>query len=138
MGYELLGVEILGGRQHSILRIYIDAPKGVDVSDCSIVSRQVSSMLDVEDPIHGKYNLEVSSPGIDRPLFEMAHFKKYVGSNVHIRLQKAIENRRQYKGILKQVDDEVIHVWVESMSREVIIPFALIEKANIIGDVHFH
>lgn len=138
MGYELLGCEVLGGRQHSTLRIYIDSPNGVDVEDCSIVSRQISSLLDVEDPFQGKYNLEVSSPGIDRPLFEKEHYRKYLGSRVHIRLQTAIDNKRQYKGVLKQVDEDAIYLWVENLQQEVKLPFAIIEKANLIGDVHFH
>ena len=76
LGYEFVGSEIVGQGKHAVLRIYIDSENGITIDDCSKVSYQVSAMLDVEDPIRGEYDLEVSSPGIDRPLFELSHFKK--------------------------------------------------------------
>ena len=72
LGYELLGVEYVPSGKHSVLRLYIDSEKGIGVDDCEIVSRQVSAIMDVEDPISGQYNLEVSSPGIERPLFSVS------------------------------------------------------------------
>lgn len=135
MGYELIGVEMFpeGGRK--VFRIYIDSPKGITVDNCSQVSYQVSAMFDVEDPIQGHYNLEVSSPGIDRPLFEIDHFKKQIGNRVRIRLQRAIGNRKQYKGLLQRVEGENIYLLVEGIEQEVMLPFSEIEKANVIGDV---
>lgn len=137
MRYELLGCELLPAGRQTIFRIYIDRPQGISADDCALVSRQISAMLDVEDPIQGKYTLEVSSPGIDRPLFEIAHYKKYIGNRVKIRLHAAINNRRQIKGVLKRVDDEAVYVWIGSSDQELKLPFAMIEKANLIGDVHF-
>lgn len=134
MGYELVGCELIPQGRQSIFRIYIDNPKGgVTVDDCAAVSYQVSAMLDVLDPFQGKYNLEVSSPGIDRPLFGIEHYIKYVGSPVKIRMHKAINQRRQYKGILQRVEGENIYLLVEGLDQEVMLPFSQIEKANLIG-----
>ncbi len=89
MGYELVGCEHVPQGRQMLFRIYIDSAKGVTVDDCSQVSRQVSAMLDVEDPFQGRYVLEVSSPGIDRPLFEIEHYQKYVGKRVKVRLYRS-------------------------------------------------
>ena len=135
MGYELVGGELLPVDGRTVFRIFIDTEKGVTVDDCSKVSHQVSAMLDVEAPLQGRYNLEVSSPGIDRPLFELKHFQRFVGSKVKIRLYAAINQRRQFKGVLHRVDGENIHVLVDELEKEVVLPFSAIEKANLIGDV---
>lgn len=135
MGYELVGAELLPVSGRQTLRIYIDSAKGVTLDDCSRVSHQVGAMLDVEEPLQGRYTLEVSSPGIDRPLFEIKHYQKFIGCRVKIRLYTAIDNRRQYKGTLLRVESDNIHVLVEESEKEVILPFAAIEKANLIGDV---
>ena len=137
MGYELLGVTIVSESGKQIFRIYIDSPQGVSVDDCSQVSHQVSAVLDVEDVMQGAYHLEVSSPGIDRPLFEIDHFSKQIGCQVKIRLHHPIEDRRQYKGLLQRVEGENIYLLVEGMTHEVVLPFAEIEKANVIGDVRW-
>ncbi|MDG2393894.1 MAG: ribosome maturation factor RimP, partial [Thalassotalea sp.] len=73
-GVELLGIEFISAGNNSVLRLYIDHENGIDVDNCADVSRQVSAILDVEDPISSEYNLEVSSPGVDKPLFEKAHY----------------------------------------------------------------
>ena len=85
MGYELLGIEYVGSGKNSVLRLYIDCEEGVGVNDCETVSRQVSSIMDVDDPIIGQYNLEVSSPGIERPLFVIAHYQRFLGHEVRLR-----------------------------------------------------
>ncbi|HFE37119.1 MAG TPA: ribosome maturation factor RimP, partial [Gammaproteobacteria bacterium] len=87
MGYEFVGVEYLSQGKHSILRVYIDQPAGITVDDCSKVSNQLSAMLDVEDPIRGEYHLEVSSPGMDRPLFTGAHFSQFIGHCCVVRMK---------------------------------------------------
>lgn len=135
MGYELVGCECIpmGGRQ--VFRIYIDSEKGVSVDDCSKLSRQVSAMMDVDEPFQSRYVLEVSSPGIDRPLFELKHYQKYVGCKIKLRLYAAINQRRQFKGILQRVDGENIHVLVDDSEKEVVLPFSAIEKGNLISDV---
>jgi len=137
MGYELIGCELLPQGRQMIFRIYIDSEAGVTVDDCSLVSRQVSAMMDVCDPIEGRYSLEVSSPGINRPLFEIKHYRKYMGKQVKIKLYAPIDQRRQYKGILQRIEGEDIYLLVEGSGQEVKLPFSAIEKANLIGDICF-
>jgi ribosome maturation factor RimP len=136
MGYELIGCEQLpmGGRK--VFRIYIDNEKGVTLDDCSRVSHQVSAMMDVEVPLQGRYTLEVSSPGVDRPLFEIKHYQKYIGCRVKLKLTAAINQRRQYKGILQRVEGENIHILVDDSEKEVVLPFSAIEKGNLVRDIH--
>lgn len=137
MGYELVGCELLPQGRQMAFRIYIDSKTGVTVEDCSLVSRQVSAMMDVEDPIQNRYLLEVSSPGIDRPLFEIKHYHQYIGRHIRVRLRLAINERKHYKGVLQRVEEEDIYLFVEELMQEVKVPFAAIEKANLIGDIHF-
>jgi ribosome maturation factor RimP len=135
MGYELVGCELVPQGGHLVFRLFIDKQNGVTIDDCSRVSHQVSAMLDVEDPIPGRYSLEVSSPGIDRPLFEIGHYQKYIGQRIKIRLYVPINNRRQFKGILLRVEGEDITLLVDDLLQEVTLPFSAIEKANLVGDV---
>ena len=137
MGYELVGCEMLAMGGQKMFRLYIDGPKGVSSDDCSRVSHQVSAMMDVEDPIQSKYVLEVSSPGIDRPLFELKHFEQFVGSEVKMRLYSPIERRKQYKGVIQRVVGEDIYLVVEGSTLEIVIPFSAVERANVIGKVSF-
>ncbi|WP_077316203.1 ribosome maturation factor RimP, partial [Vibrio gazogenes] len=102
-GYELVGLEFVRAGAHSTLRIYIDHDNGITVDDCAEVSRQVSAVLDVEDPISVAYNLEVSSPGMDRPLFKSEHYEQFIGHEVNIVLKMAVGNRRKWKGIIQSV-----------------------------------
>lgn len=133
MGYEFVGCELFRQGRGSVLRIFIDIERGITVEDCSRVSRQVSAMLDVDDPIQGEYSLEVSSPGLNRPLFEVAQYQKQIGQNIKVRLHAPMNNRRNYVGVLIRVDDEKIHMLCESV--EVELPFSDIEKANVIANV---
>lgn len=136
MGFELVGCELLGEGRQALFRIYIDSPKGISVDNCQAVSSQVSAMLDVEDPIHHAYRLEVSSPGIDRPLFKLQHYQTYIGSRVKIKLHTLVNKRRQYKGLLHRVEGEDIYLLVgDDFKEEVKLPFSAIEKANLIGDL---
>lgn len=135
MGYELVGCERVPQGRHMTFRIYIDKEDGVNVDDCSKVSGQVSAMFDVEDPIPGDYTLEVSSPGMDRPLFELAHFQKFVGNRVKIRLYSPLNDRRQFKGIMLRVEGEDIHLRIDDTNQEVILPFSSIDKANVVADI---
>lgn len=130
LGCELWGVEYVAQGKNSLLRVYIEKSDGVAVEDCENVSRQVSSILDVEDPIRSEYTLEVSSPGMDRPLFQLQQFEQSVGEQVTLRLRVAFEGRRRFKGLLKGVEnDEVI---LEVDNEEYILPYELIDKANIV------
>lgn len=129
LGYELVGIEFIRGRT-SILRVYIDSENGINIEDCADVSQQVSAVMDVEDPITVTYNLEVSSPGLERPLFNAVHYQQFIGEEVSLVLRIATQNRRKWQGIIKSVADEMITVTVEG-SDEV---FALsnIQKANLV------
>ncbi|HDK37399.1 MAG TPA: ribosome maturation factor RimP [Thiolapillus brandeum] len=114
MGYELVGVEYLAGYQGgNLLRIYIDKENGILVDDCAAVSHQLSGVLDVEDPLPGQYNLEVSSPGLDRPLFNVEDYQRFVGHKVNVKLDASIGGRRKYKGILLGVEGDQILVEVD-------------------------
>jgi ribosome maturation factor RimP len=135
MGYEMVGGEVLPQGGRLTLRIYIDNEKGVSVDDCSLVSRQVSAVLDVEDSFQGRYNLEVSSPGIDRPMFELEHYQKYQGSRIKLRLHAPLDGKRQLIGTLVRVVGEEITVLLDGAAQEVAVPFSLIEKAHLIGEV---
>jgi ribosome maturation factor RimP len=133
MGYEFVGCELRKLHNGGLLRIYIDTSNGVTVDDCTKVSRQVSAMLDVDDPIQGRYTLEVSSPGLDRPLLEVAHYRKYVGREIKLRLYAPLEGRRNFVGVLLRVDDAAIALLVEQT--EITIAFSDIEKAKLIPDL---
>lgn len=137
MGYELVGCELLPQGRQMIFRIFIDNEKGVSLDDCSLVSRQVSALLDVVDPIQARYSLEVSSPGIDRPLFEIAHYQRFVGKQVKIRLYTPVNQRRQFKGVIQKVENEDIYLLLEDTGQEVKLPFSAIERANLVGDIRF-
>lgn len=133
MGYEFVGCELQRQGRGSLLRVYIDSENGITVDDCSKVSHQVSAMLDVEDPIQGQYTLEISSPGLDRPLFEIEHFKRFAGNKVKIRVYAPIQNRRNFVGQLLRVEGMNVHLLVDE--NEVVVPFSEIEKAKLINDV---
>lgn len=137
MGYVFFGHELILRGRHTIFRLYIDSEKGVTIDDCAAVSHQVSALLDVENPFAGHYTLEVSSPGINRPLFEMSHFRKYIGSRVKIKLFSAIQGHKQYKGIVKRIVGDDIYLLADNMTEEVVLPFSMVEKANLIGEVGF-
>lgn len=138
MGYELLGCELNSHGGYAVFRIYIDKTsdqRGVTVDDCSRVSHQVSALLDVEEPIQGRYSLEISSPGIDRPLFELKHYTQYIGSKVKIRLSTPFNGRKQYKGTLVRVEAEEVFILTDDSPHVIALPFSSIEKANLIGDI---
>lgn len=126
---ELWGVEYLTRGRSALLRIYIDGADGVTIDDCERVSRQVSAVLDVEDPLPGEYTLEVSSPGLDRPLFYFEQFGQFVGDVVNLRLRGPLNGRRKYKGVLEKADAGIITMTVDNEQIE--IPYDQVEKANI-------
>jgi len=130
LGYQLWGVEYRSQGKHTVLRIYIDQESGIDVDDCAKVSRQVSGVLDVEDPISGEYTLEVSSPGMDRPLYELDQFAQFVGHKVQVRLRAPFEGRRNFAGLLKSVEGDDVVVIVDD--HEYLLPIDSIDKANIV------
>ena len=135
MGYELLGVEYVASGKHSILRLYIDSEHGIGVDDCEAVSRQVSAIMDVEDPISGQYNLEVSSPGIERPLFTLAHYQRFLGNDISLRLFRPIDGRRKFTGSIGSVSEANETIELVTELGPVVIDFNLIDKAHLVA--HF-
>jgi ribosome maturation factor RimP len=130
LGYELADVDLKLGGRSGLLRIYIDKEGGVDIDDCEAVSHQVSAILDVEDPIPGNYTLEVSSPGLDRTLTKPAHFKRFMGEDIKVKLRFPLEGRRNFRGALKSADDEAIEVEVDGESYR--LPMSTIESARLV------
>ncbi len=128
MGFELWGVRYLQGKQN-VLRLYIDAEQGVTVDDCAEVSHQVSGVLDVEDPITSDYTLEISSPGMDRPLFKPAHWQRFIGEPVKVRLFAPVAGRRKFSAVIKAVEGDDIIVEVDD--EDVRIPFTQIDRAHL-------
>lgn len=131
-GLELIDVELGGPGGRQILRIFIDKSGGVSLDDCSSISRAVSAALDVEDPIQGAYDLEVSSPGLDRPLRTPEHFQKFAGKRVRVKTFGPLpecENRKTFVGILQGYDNETIVLDVDG--RIFRVPHAQVSKANV-------
>ena len=135
MGYELLGIEYVGSGKNSVLRLYIDCEEGVGVNDCETVSRQVSSIMDVEDPISGQYNLEVSSPGIERPLFVIAHYQRFLGYDVCLRTYRTVDGKRNFTGCIGSVVEVSNTIELVTELGPVTLEIDLIEKANLVA--HF-
>ncbi len=134
LGLELVGVEYIGQGTHSVLRVYIDSEQGITLDDCTRTSHQISGVLEVEDPIRGKYNLEVSSPGLDRPLFSLAHFERFAGQGVKLRLRQPVRGQRKFKGIIEAVEDGHIQIALDD-SQVLDLEIDEIEKANLIPDL---
>jgi len=131
MGYELADLELRTGGSDGVVRVFIDRqPQGIDLEDCEAVSRQVSAVLDVEDPISGHYSLEVSSPGLDRKLTKPAHFRRFAGERVKVRLRFPLEGRRNFSGELKTAGEDNIEVEVDGVVHD--LPIATIESARLV------
>ncbi len=134
LGLALWGIEYAPSRGRSLLRIYIDAPgRLVGIEDCERASREVSALLDVHDPISGEYTLEVSSPGIDRPLFQPCHYAQHVGEVVKATLRLQQEGRRRLQGRIEACTDAELTLLVEDAS--VAVSFENIEKARLVPDM---
>lgn len=130
VGMTLWGIEFVAQGRHSVLRLYIDSENGVSVDDCERVSHQASAILDVEDPISGEYHLEVSSPGMDRPLFTFEQMARQVGQNIKVKLQMAMAGRRNFTGTLTEAKEDKLTFVVEGQPLS--ISFNQIDKANLV------
>ena len=133
LGYELLGVEYMAQGKHSRIRLYIDAPAGIGLGDCEKVSHQASGILDVEDPVKGQYSLEVSSPGLDRPLFRLEHFARFVGQRVKLRIHQPRNGQRNFQGRITAVENEAIYIGMED-GDQLVVSMVDIEKAHLIPE----
>jgi ribosome maturation factor RimP len=131
LGYEFVGAEFLPQGKHSLLRVYIDKEEtGISVDDCERVSRQISSVFDVEDPIAGQYALEISSPGVDRPLFKVEDFARFVGEQVSLKLSVAQKGRKNFKGFVRGLENDVITLEVDGEMHQII--FDDIDQARLV------
>lgn len=129
LGFELWGLELAAQGRFSTLRIYIESANGITVDDCAEVSHQVSGILDVEDPITNQYTLEVSSPGVDRPLFKQEHYTQYVGQFLRVRLHAPFDGRRKFAGVLTGLEGDEIVLLVDQ--EEYVLPIDAIDKAAL-------
>ncbi|MDI1352224.1 MAG: ribosome maturation factor RimP [bacterium] len=129
MGYELWGCEYFSQGKHSLLRIYIDKADGIGIEDCQEVSRQVSALLDVEDPIPGNYSLEISSPGIPRPLFSHWQYERYIGEMVQVKTFKPVNGKRKLLGTILSVNESAVVLVINNEHQELL--FSNIVKASL-------
>lgn len=133
MGYECVGVEHdTSTSAGAVLRVFIDHAGGIGLDDCEAVSHQLSGALDVADPIAGHYDLEVSSPGLDRPLLELGHFRRFAGARARIRLAEKLDGRRRFDGRIVGVDGETVLLDVDGT--RIALPFAHIESARLVPE----
>lgn len=133
MGYQLLGIEqAMQGSRHALLRLYIDKAGGITLDDCERVSHQVNGVMDVEDPVQGAYMLEVSSPGLDRPLFTLQQFEQHRGQTVRLNLGVKQDGRRRLTGTVTAIGPD--YVIINEEGTEYNIPAASIDHARLVPD----
>ena len=123
-------IEIKTQDREQLVSIFIDNLTGINIEDCEIVSRQISLLLDVENPISGKYTLEVSSPGLDRKLTKFNHFKRFIGNELRIKLLRSMDGRRNFRGKLLAANKESIKVQVDDQLYK--LPIDMIEIARLV------
>ncbi len=139
MGFEWVGCEILTPPGGQLLRIYVDSPKGITLDDCAVISRQLGAVLEVEETVKSHYRLEVSSPGMERPLFKLSHYEKVVGQTIQVMLGAPVENRRKWKGQLVSVSEigfilAPMGAEKEGLPMQLEIDIALVDKAHVCVD----
>jgi len=132
LGYEFVGLEHGSNPKNPVLVIYIDAEDGIAVEDCEKVSREVAALLDVEDPIPGRYNLEVSSPGLDRPLFTLEQFEQFAGETARISLYAPQEGQRKFKGKILGTEGDQVKLALDDA--EVLLEMGNVAKARLVPD----
>lgn len=130
LGYECVGIEFIAHSKSPVLRVYIDSEDGVLVDDCSTVSHQLSGALDVENPIRGQYQLEVSSPGLDRPLMKREHFHRFKGHVASVQLMRPLNGRKNFKSLLLGIaGDDVL---LQEQDGVIKIPFEMIKMGRLV------
>ena len=132
LGYEFVGLEYTSNPKEPKIVLYIDRAEGIQIEDCAAVSREVAALLDVEDPISGQYNLEVSSPGLDRPLFTLDQFQRFSGEEVQLTAFAAVDGRRKFKGRILGAADGSVRL--DQDGQEVMLEFGNIAKARLVPD----
>jgi len=132
LGYEFVGLEYNSNPKHAVLRIYIDHERGIGIDDCEVVSRETAALLDVKDPIRSQYNLEVSSPGLDRPLSRSEHYREFIGFAVQINVFAPLDGRRKFSGPILNADEK--SVTIDQDGSEVTLEIDNIVKARLIPD----
>ncbi len=135
MGFDIVRVTVTGGEERKTLQVmaeHSDLKETMTVENCSDISRAIEAMLEVEDPIAGAFRLEVSSPGIDRPLTRLADFARFVGFDARIEMSINIDGRRRFKGKLLGVEGEAIHLDLEEEEAEVYLRFQDMSRAKLL------
>lgn len=139
MGYEIVRVQLNGSRKNPTLQIMAERQDGqaMGVEDCTVISQTVSAQLDVADPIASAYTLEVSSPGLDRPLTRLKDFERYAGHEARVQLREALEGRRNFQGILRGCAGEEVRLDLEAehnggKQESITLPFAAVETARLV------
>lgn len=130
LGYELWGMEQQSTGKYPLIRFYLDKSGGISVDECAIASRQISSILDVEDPIHSAYTLEVSSPGAERPFFKLSQLQPYIGERINIKVKGLIDNRRNFQATLLSIEEQTLIIDQDGHQHR--IPFDNIQKSHLI------
>ena len=133
LGYEMLGIEYFKQKDGSLLRVYIDSDAGITIEDCTRVNHQVIGVLDVHDPVKERYNLEISSPGLDRPLFTLEQFQRFLGQVVKMKLREKVAERRKIIGVIKAVEETT--VLVSENGVEYLIPADVIDSAHLVPEI---
>jgi len=132
LGYEFVGLEFSSNPKNPALVMYIDHAEGIAIEDCERVSREVAALLDVEDPIPGHYNLEVSSPGLNRPLFTLEHYEQFIGEMAALTVYAPVDGRRKFKGTLLGAADGVVRI--DQDGTEVELELSNIVKGRLVPD----
>ena len=132
MGYELVRVQLLGGRA-PILQIMAERGDraGMTVEDCGKLSRTISALLDVDDPVQGSYSLEVSSPGVDRPLTRLADFERFAGYEARVETSVPVVGRKRFRGVLRGVEGDAVKLAL-GKADFVLVPFSTIQRAKLL------
>ncbi|GAB4113314.1 MAG: ribosome maturation factor RimP [Acidobacteriota bacterium] len=128
--FELVHVEYQARTGSPVLRVYVDRPGGITLDDCAELSRRIGVLLDVEDLIPNQYLLEVSSPGIERPLFSERDYRRFRGREVRLTTVEKVENRRNFKGVIEDVGDGIVRLNCEGRLYE--IPISGIKRGNLV------
>ena len=134
LGYEMLGIEYFKQKDGSLLRLYIDSDAGITLDDCTRVNHQVIGVLDVHDPIKERYHLDISSPGLDRPLFTLKQFQRFLGQQVKIKLREKIDERRKFTGVIKAIEETAVLVSEEGI--DYLIPADVIDSAHLVPEIY--